>query len=78
METRLHSTKFFKEKSRVGTIDDKIQDSTVMNVVSYFFPTILRLLLVKLRIQLSDMREMTSHRAVKNEAVYCFSPLNRR
>ena len=41
----------------------------------YTFPTIFRLLFVKLLIQLSDLRQMTSYRAIKNEAIV-FSPLD--
>ena len=44
-----------------------------MNGVSYF-PTIFGLVLVKLYIQLSDLREITSTRA-KNEAFPLFSSL---
>ena len=53
-------------------INDKIQGNTVMNSD---FLAIFRLLLVKLCIQLSDLREMTSHGENKNEAVLLFSRL---
>ena len=50
-------------------IENKIQENTVM------LSTIFRFLLVKLRIQLSDLFKMTSYRANENEAVQLFSRL---
>ena len=60
-----------KDKSGAGTIDYKTQDNTVMDGVSYV-SHYFRLLHVKILIQLRDLREMTSYRAIKNKAVYCF------
>ena len=62
-----------KDKSEVGTTDDEIQDS-VMNVY-HTFPTILLLLLVKLRIQLRDLSELRSYREDENKAVLLSSHL---
>ena len=65
METRLRSTKFLKDKTGVAMIGNKMQDNTVYEFCIMLFPTILRLFPVKLRIQLSDLREMMSYRAIK-------------
>ena len=65
-----------KRESGVCMIDNKIQENSVMNGVSYCFRTIFRLLLVKLCIQLSDLRELTSYRANENKAVLLFSRLS--
>ena len=63
-----------KEKPGVDMIDDKTQDNTVINRVSYFF-TIFRYLPVKLYIHLCDLRSMASYRVNENEAALLFSRL---
>ena len=56
-------------------IDHRIKDNTVINGVSYFFSLFFRPLLGKLRIQLSNLSEMMSYRANKNQSVPLFSRL---
>ena len=51
--------KVLKDNSRIGVIDDKIQDDTALNGIAYF-PLILRLFLKKFVIRISDFTELTS------------------
>ena len=55
-------------------INEEMQDNTVRNDVPYFFHYSSHFL-VKLRIQLSDLRNVASYRAKKNETVLLFSLL---
>ena len=67
----------FKGPIRIGMINDKMRDKSDIDCVPYFIPTILRLLLVKLRSQIRDLSIMTLtlYRANKNEAALLFSRL---
>ena len=71
----------FKGKSGVSMIGDTIQENTAINGVSYF-STSFRLLVVKLRIQISDLCEVTSYPAktlsfsTKTRLSCRFPPLN--
>ena len=54
-------------------IDNKIQDNTAMNGISYFFPLFSPSPCMKLRIQISDLSGVASYRASENDAVGVFS-----
>ena len=59
-------------------IHDKIQDNSGMNggcVILFLF--IFRLLLMKLRIQFSDLCEVTLYHENERDCPVVFSPLNR-